>query len=290
MVVGNISAAVRIAIEVTGEAAALLYAWAAHLFGPLAARILVATAAIWGLFVLFPQLDILVSGLFAAPGGGFPLSANPWLQSLRTVSSVLTILVGASMLAVIGWSVLYGRAPWRMLRPCQALFVTLVYLGGPMLIVNQILKNTYGRARPREVLEFGGSAHFTPVWQVADQCVRNCSFTSGEAASAIAMLSLAFLVCRRWRPVALIAIIPMAVIFSVNRIAFGGHFLSDVLMSWMIVGFLMAALAHLMLMPGRMDAIDRALTRDGSAAWSPTQRLWVSRILTANTENTAAKT
>jgi membrane-associated phospholipid phosphatase len=104
------------------------------------------------------------------------------------------------------------------------------------------------------------------------------------------MLSLAFLVCRRWRPVALMAILPMAVVFSVNRIAFGGHFLSDVLMSWMIVGFLMAALAQLMLMPGRMDAIDRALIRDGAASWSPAQRLWVSRILTAKTENTAAKT
>jgi hypothetical protein len=66
---------------------------------------------------------------------------------------------------VIVWSVRFGRAPWRMLRPCQALFVILVYVGGPMLIVNQILKNTYG-------LEFGECAFYAGLAPVPSHRVR----------------------------------------------------------------------------------------------------------------------
>ena len=66
---------------------------------------------------------------------------------------------------------------------------------GPGLVVNGVLKAFWGRARPSQILEFGGAAQFTPPVQIADQCARNCSFVSGEA-SGVTMLAIAIGVFR----------------------------------------------------------------------------------------------
>ena len=77
---------------------------------------------------------------------------------------------------------------------------------------------------------------------ISDWCDRNCSFVSGEASSAIWLLAVALLLPRgpsasgrppdrglRGAPL-------------LNRIAFGGHFLSDVLLSFGLTLLLVAVL------------------------------------------------
>ena len=46
----------------------------------------------------------------------------------------------------------------------------------------------------------------------------------------------------RWRPVAVSVTLAYAVALSVNRLAFGGHFLSDILLSWGLTAMVMLAL------------------------------------------------
>ncbi len=86
---------------------------------------------------------------------------------------------------------------------------------------------------------------FTAVWQVSQACARNCSFSSGEAASAAVLPVLVLLLPRRWRLAALVLLVPFAVAASVNRIAFGSHFLSDVLVSWLFVAIGAAVMQRL---------------------------------------------
>jgi len=211
------------------------------------------------IFSVFPSLDIIVSGLFAGDQGGFPLTQWESLKALRRVSSILTIVIIVTALGAFLLALFVRRPRLLAFSPSGGLFIMLTYALGPGLLVNVWFKQTMGRARPRDIEAFGGNLDFTAAWQISDQCLRNCSFTSGEAASAAAMISLLFVIRKSWRwPVAII-LVPLVIVFSLNRIAFGGHFLSDVLLSWLLVLLIMYFLDWLLLRPGRAFHIDEAV-------------------------------
>lgn len=202
--------------------------------------VIFAIASISVLFTLLPELDLAFSRLFF-DGLQFPLADNRYLQRLRS----LTDWMGG---AVLGLTVLllcrpslrtrFGRRPRDLLLPI------ITYGVGVGLIVNSLFKQYFGRARPRDILEFGGDKAFTAVWKVSDACLSNCSFTSGEAAGAIAIYSAMAVVPAlgpKLRTVVATAIGCISIILSLNRIAFGAHFLSDVLLSiFMILAILLA--------------------------------------------------
>ena len=48
-----------------------------------------------------------------------------------------------------------------------------------IIVVNALLKNNWGRARPNDILELGGIEKFTPWYQFSESCASNCSFVSG---------------------------------------------------------------------------------------------------------------
>jgi lipid A 4'-phosphatase len=109
---------------------------------------------------------------------------------------------------------------------------------GPMLAVNAGLKESWGRARPRDVVEFGGAHKFTPAWIISDQCSHNCAFTSGHAAAGFS-LCIGFFVSRRkiWLNGGLL----FGGLVSLSRMMNGAHFFSDVLFSFFVV-FISAAI------------------------------------------------
>ncbi len=77
----------------------------------------------------------------------------------------------------------------------KVVYLFLVLIIGAGLIVNVMFKDNFGRARPRDIVEFGGSAQFTPAFVVSSACDRNCSFSSGDSAGAF--FSLAFILAFR---------------------------------------------------------------------------------------------
>jgi membrane-associated PAP2 superfamily phosphatase len=112
---------------------------------------------------------------------------------------------------------------------------------GPGLVVNLLFKSLWGRARPVQIDQFGGDAAFTPAWVISDACQSNCSFVSGEGSSAAWIVGVLLVVTpARWRP----AVLPLGLVYalalSMNRLAFGGHFLSDILLSWALTALVMA--------------------------------------------------
>lgn len=207
---------------------------------------LIATVALSAYFVALPGVDLAVSALFHS-AEGFALSHDPVLKALRKSSSWIMGLM------LLGLIVTVVAAPFRNPRKLSlAGRRALVLIGGLALasgvLVNGVLKAQWGRARPIQIEPFGGDADFTRAWQASDQCLSNCSFVSGEGSSAAWMVAVAVLMCppplRTW-------VLPLAVGYgwalSLNRIAFGGHFLSDILLSWTLTALIVAALHRLAL-------------------------------------------
>lgn len=209
----------------------------------LAVRYALVFAALHLVFALFPAIDLRVADLFYVSGGGFVAGEVPGLNLLRRVIWDAAILAAIAGLVVFAASFL--PLPWFAKRRRLAAFVLSGFLLGPGLVVNGVLKAFWGRARPSQILEFGGAAQFTPPVQIADQCARNCSFVSGEA-SGVTMLAIAIGVVL-WPglgPRARMALIPalgvLVILGSGLRVAMGGHFLSDVLFAILIT----TAIAH----------------------------------------------
>jgi lipid A 4'-phosphatase len=194
---------------------------------------LILLGAVSILFAAVPELDMIVSRLFWTESTGFGLGKNGLLLLVRDTNRPLPwVVVGIMMVLMLA-----ARFIHRMKHPPsphKILYVITFFAVGPGLAVH-LIKSVVGRARPRSVLEFGGNSVFTPPWELTDQCSHNCSFVSGEAASAFALLTLVVFIGPKRAPFYLAAMGVVVFVFSFNRVMFGAHFLSDVLLAWNVM-------------------------------------------------------
>jgi len=200
-----------------------------------------------GYFVLLPGVDLAVTRLFYSPVAGFVLADNVVLKALRESSTYALMMI---VLGLLGEVALGLRArTGRFRHYSRRALVLLAGLAiGPGLVVNGLLKSVWGRSRPIQTDLFGGDAPFTPAWTISDGCAHNCSFVSGEASSAAWMVAAIWLMTPpEWRRWTVPAAVTYGVALSVNRMAFGGHYLSDTLLSWAITGLVLAILHRLTL-------------------------------------------
>nr|WP_099056225.1 phosphatase PAP2 family protein [Rhizobium sp. ACO-34A] len=191
------------------------------------------------IFAAMPELDLIVSRFFWDRAAGFEFNRNSFLIAFRDANRFLPwVVIGIATTLLIPIPLLrnlkYPPAPHKLL------FVLTFFAAGPGLGVH-LIKMLVGRARPKELEEFGGSAFFTPPWELTDQCVRNCSFISGEAATAFALLTLVVFINPKYSTLYLGAVGIVAAAFSFNRVVFGAHFLSDVVIAWNVM-FVLAVL------------------------------------------------
>lgn len=207
-----------------------------------------------GGLILLPSIDLWASGLFYRPGDGFFL--GDWAP-FRLAHDHLNFAVWAFAVAVVvaGSASFFFRRAVLGLSPRAAIFLLLSLALGPGLTVNTVFKDHWGRARPTQVTEFGGTQKFTPAFVPSDQCRRNCSFPAGDPAMGFYLVSAALLAgSAPLRRNGVIGAVALGAALGVVRMAQGGHFLSDVVAS----GFLVAAIAwglHALVM--RSDAVER---------------------------------
>jgi lipid A 4'-phosphatase len=121
------------------------------------------------------------------------------------------------------------------------LLVTMIMAAG--ILTNLTFKSHWGRPRPVTVTEFNGPQPFVAWWDPRGGCGHNCSFFSGEGATAFWTYAPAALTPPAWRPLAYAAATLFGVVTSVLRMAFGGHFFTDVAVAGLVT-FLVIWLAH----------------------------------------------
>src|SRR5260370_7745992 len=85
-------------------------------------------------------------------------------------------------------------------RAIVYLLVTLILSAG--VLTNLTFKSYWGRPRPVVVTQFNGSDQFVPWWDPRGACERNCSFFSGEGATAFWTYTPAALTPPASRPLA----------------------------------------------------------------------------------------
>ena len=96
------------------------------------------------------------------------------------------------------------------------------------ITIEIVMKGEFGRARPRDIIEFNGDKQFTRAFEISDQCSKNCSFVSGHAGIGFYFLCIGFLVRKKW---AFLPGLALGLVLSYARITQGGHFLSDVIIA-----------------------------------------------------------
>jgi lipid A 4'-phosphatase len=101
-----------------------------------------------------------------------------------------------------------------------------------LLVVNIVLKNMWGRARPNDVSYFSGFQDFTPWYKITNSCAFNCSFVSGD--SSVGFLLVIFYFITK-KSVYLYLGLILGSVLGFIRIIAGGHFFSDIIFSQIVV-------------------------------------------------------
>ncbi len=195
------------------------------------------------LFGIFPELDLKLAALFYDPATkSFPIKLDAVAGFAR--DAAMWIAWAFALPAIVAFVVKLVRPHRPMLIPGRAatfLLVTIILSAG--ILTNLTFKSYWGRPRPVMVTEFNGPWEFVPWWDPRGACGKNCSFFSGEGATAFWTFAPAALTPPAWRPLAYAAATLFGITTSVLRMAFGGHFFTDVAAAG-LVSFLVIWLAY----------------------------------------------
>ena len=216
-------------------------------------------------FAIWPELDLRLAALFYDTATkSFPLKVNALAALARDGAMWIAWALALPALIAIVVKLLRPKRP--MLVPGRAaVFLLVTILLSAVVLTNLTFKSYWGRPRPVMVTEFNGPWQFVPWWDPRGECGRNCSFFSGEGATAFWTYAPAALTPPAWRPAAFAAATLFGVITGGLRMAFGGHFFTDVAFAGLVT-FLVIWLAHGLIYrwpANRLtdSGIDAALTR-----------------------------
>ena len=207
--------------------------------------VLIVSAMTAVTFGLFPQIDIEISHLFFTRSHEFALAHDAWLTWARRIS--MWVVAALALLPIVALGAKMLKPKMRMpIRGRAVVFLLATFVLGPGLLVNTVLKEEWGRSRPGDVQEFGGSDQFVAWWNPDGRCTGNCSFVSGEGSAAFWTPAPAVLAPAPLRPLAYVVAIAFGASVGMLRIAFGGHFFTDVAFSGVLT-FLVIYVTHALL-------------------------------------------
>jgi membrane-associated PAP2 superfamily phosphatase len=217
------------------------------------------------------DLDRLITQQFySAEHGWYLRHAVPWswLYKFGTVPGLLLAIA-----SLAGWFFCIVKSKWEWHRYFLVIVLTAVI--GPGLLVNGIVKNYWGRPRPRQIQEFGGQWQYRQVYQPGVPW-KGKSFPCGHCTMGYLFCTL--LVFRRknaWLAY-LGATSGLAVgsRLGVTRVVQGAHFPTDAFGSLYIVLSVFAILYYFVFC---IPDPRRAMARQFSA----TKKRWLGAALAA---------
>ncbi|MGJ4953775.1 phosphatase PAP2 family protein [Bradyrhizobium sp. HKCCYLS20291] len=233
------------------------------------------------LFGVYPELDLKLAALFYDPGTrSFPLKLDGTAAFAR--DAAMWVAWGLALPSLVALVAKFIRPDRPLLVKGRTIAFLLLTLSlSAIVITNLTFKSYWGRPRPVVVTEFGGDMQFVPWWDPRGGCGRNCSFFSGEGATAFWTLAPAALTPPAIRPVAYGAAVLFGLATSVLRMAFGGHFFTDIaaaglvtfVVIWLLHGYIYRWPATRLTDAG----IDAALTRIAGPGYRLRRRLFGAR-------------
>lgn len=214
------------------------------------------------IFLFNPDIDLIVGGLMFTNETGFVFNRFQSVNYIRKAiifgyafwySGIVALLLFAIYelrISKIGGK----RYGFLKLDLPQLSYLFFTALAGPLLVANIILKNNWGRARPRQIVEFGGSQDFGPPLLMSDQCETNCSFVSGEPASMFMIFFALAFVLPHHRKMLMAFGVCLGGLSGLMRMGQGGHFFSDVVFAGLFMAITAALIFWVMhLLPARRE-------------------------------------
>ena len=186
---------------------------------------------------LTPILDLGISSVFYDQQSQM-FTNNSFYQFIYEFAQLPGFAVFGAALLIFGLS--YLKKPLMRHRD-KCLMLILAMIIGPGLIINVILKPGWGRPRPRQVEELGGVVPFRSFYSPnlgPHTSDKYKSMPSGHASMGFYFFAVAVLgrrlKNRRLEIAGYCLAIGLGTLLGLTRIAQGGHFFSDVLISALI--------------------------------------------------------
>lgn len=181
----------------------------------------------------FTELDLDVQRSFFRAGEWFRAEA-PVFSFVYHWGNIPALILAVGSL--LGFVLSFSRARWLPFRKIF-IYLVLVLVIGPGLLVNTLLKDQWGRPRPRDVVEFGGDYRYERPLQI-DAESPGKSFPCGHATMGFYFIALAMVLRKNKRRLAS-WVMAFALLYGsligLARMAQGGHFLSDVIWAGALV-------------------------------------------------------
>ena len=190
------------------------------------------------------RLDLDIQSFFYQPQTGWYLNDNPLFQFIYHYGNIPALLLSIAGLVLIWLSFRTMRhIKWRKI----GLFLVLAMLLGPGLIINVILKDNWGRPRPRNITEFSGKYAYEKVLSI-DPSSPGYSFPCGHASMGFFLFIPWFVLRKKHKGLAAISLatgVTYGLFIGFIRIAQGGHFASDVIVSGILTYLTGSALYYI---------------------------------------------
>lgn len=196
------------------------------------------------IFFYFPGVDIWFSSLFFKEGS-FYLKDQFLIRFIYDATHPLLGLFFFAALGMLVYSMASGKTLYNIRRRALV-FILLSVIMAPGVVVNAVLKDNVDRARPKNIVQFGGDRQFTPAFVLSDQCEKNCSFVCGHASAGFSFIALALVFTGSLRKKIFYTAVAGGFLIGLVRIIQGGHFLSDVIFSFLFTYLTIRLLYYVM--------------------------------------------
>ena len=202
------------------------------------------------LLVLFADWDRKISQLFFdSQTHLWILRQHPLVVFANKYGPFISVTLFVTALILLIGSYL---VPKLYVYRIKSYFIVISIIVIPVFLTHAVIKNQWKRPRPRNTIEFNGNHPFFPFTTIANHDFKGKSFPSGHAASGFILTILYFLLKKKSRKKALFALAATMVFgiwISIARIAVGGHYFSDILMSFALCWFFSYFFYYFWLLP-----------------------------------------
>lgn len=182
---------------------------------------------------LVSDLDLMIQEPFYGGGNQWPVGEAPVWRFFYTVGPIPAILLGVTSLLTLLLGL--GNPALAKYRKLSAYFFFVLLIGAG-LITNAILKDQWGRPRPKQVTAFDGTEDFERLLHYEPESTGK-SFPCGHATVGFYFLAFVPLLRGRRRWWLLILSLLLGLLIGLARVIQGGHFASDVLWAAAVMWF-----------------------------------------------------